>query len=329
LELGPLTVSAIELINKKGNLAVTDACQLILENKYPGIISEALKYYTEEIFPRVLPIFPALINISCALANGELHKTRQLAASMLLITASGDIHDDIIDRSTSKFGKKTLFGKYGKDVTLLTGDFLLTQGMSLIQASEKLNSSQKRVIADSIAESMFELAEAEAVETRLWKKDKVTPEEYFEVIKGKASVAELHCRIGGIIGCADDRTLNQITEYGRLIGLLATLKDEFVDIYSLSEFKSRIKNEMPPYPVLCALENESLRTQLIPLLRGKLSRRSQLAIAKIVMESPSVKQLKINMRQVGEDHLARNGLLNGSKMGKEAAILLKALAIEL
>src|ERR1700690_1332474 len=115
-----LTETALKIIDTRGQSALNEASQQILQyGCNGGIISEALKYYTKVIFPRVLPIFPTLIYLSCQAVGGDPEKTKSLAPAMLLITASGDIHDDIIDRSPSKFRKKTILGKYGKDIALL------------------------------------------------------------------------------------------------------------------------------------------------------------------------------------------------------------------
>lgn len=331
MQIGPLTEIAIDIIDKRGKFASDEATKKILEHRYnDGIISEALNYYANTIFPRVLPIFPALINLSCKAVGGKPEETRPLAVAMMLITASGDIHDDIIDRSTSKFQRKTIYGKYGKDIALLAGDALLVYGMSLLQTIEPLTIDQKEAITNLITKSMFELAEAEANETRLWKKDNVTPQEYFEVIRGKGSVAELHCRLGGILGRADDTSLELLANYGRTIGILATMKDEFVDILNFSELKNRMHNEMLPYPIVYAFQNEVLRKQIRPIImKYSFSKEDHSFIIKTILDSLEIKQLKTEMEGMGVIELTNNPLLKESTRGKEAALLLQALAAEL
>jgi len=132
--------------------------------------------------------------------GGKPEKNKILGTAMTLITASGDIHDDIIDRSTHKFSRKTLLGKYGKDIALLAGDALLIQGVTLLNHCDDLSIEQRKTVGDLVAQSMFEMIKAESIETCLWKKQEITAKEYFNVISLKGSVAELHCRIGGIVG---------------------------------------------------------------------------------------------------------------------------------
>jgi heptaprenyl diphosphate synthase len=328
----PLTEIALNIIDKRGKLALNEASLEILQYRYAdGIISEALKYYAKAIFPRVLPIFPALIYLSCNAVGGEPEKTKPLATAMLLITASGDIHDDIIDKSSHKLHRKTVFGKYGRDIALLAGDALLVQGMTLLQTNcESLPIDQRKAITNLIAKSMFEIVEAEAAETCLWKKVNVTPQEYFEVIRHKGSVAELHCKIGGILGCADKMALGNITNYGRIIGILSTMKDEFMDMLNYSELDHRIKNEMVPYPLLYALQNDKFKKQIMPFItKDDFSKKDLTFIAKSTFKSIEVKKLKAELRELGENELASNILLKRNEKENEATVLLQALAIEL
>lgn len=324
--------SALSIIDERGKNALGDACREILQSQLDGgVISTALNYYAKNILPRVLPIFPALISLACELVGGKPEKTRSLAAAMMLITASGDVHDDIIDKSTHKFRRKTVFGKYGNEIALLVGDALLIQGTTVIQdRCESLMPNQRKLITDLITQSFFEIAKAEAIETRLWKKTNVTPKEYFEVIRLKGGVAELQCRIGGIMGGADEKALDSVKHYGRVIGILSTMKDEFMDLLNFSELQHRLKSELPPYPMLCAFQNELLKKQITLITeKTKFSRKESQLIATTVMKSNEVQKLKTELKTLSENELKNNILLQDTKMGKEAAILLQALASNL
>jgi geranylgeranyl pyrophosphate synthase len=327
-----LTEIAIGIIEKRGNFALVEASQQILQSTYDdGMISEALKYYAKTVFPRVLPIFPALIDLSCEVVGGKTEEAKFLAVPMLLITASGDIHDDIIDKSTKKYDRKTVFGKYGQEITLLAGDVLLTQGLSLFQkSSEFLSAEQRANVLSLITEAMVELTAAEASEICLWKKRNLTPEECFEVIEHKGSVAELHCRIGGIIGSADEKNLVDLKEYGKLVGILSTMKDEFLDLENFSELKNRINNEMPPYPIVCAFQNKTLRKQILPIIMNQsFSEKDLPFVVESILSSDEVKKLKSELKELVEKEISRNKLFKDCKNGEDAYLLLKALTYEM
>jgi geranylgeranyl pyrophosphate synthase len=329
---GPLTQNAIGIVQSMGNSALSQACKKILQNQYDSrIIREALHHYAKMVLPNVLPIFPALVYLSSKTVGVVPENYKSVAAAMMLITSSGDIHDDILDNSKEKFGRKTVFGKFGKDIALLAGDVLLIQGTTNLQNEcSNMSSMQRKAIADLISGSMFEIVKAEALETSLWHKPNVTPEEYFEVIKMKGGIAEFHCKIGGIIGGGSQEAIYDLGHFGRVIGVLSTLKEEFVDMTMFTELKHRIKHELPPYPMLCAMQNKTLKDEIVSITeKVKFSRNDLQMIAEKVLCSLEVKKLNSEFRDFGRKELTTNLLLRGNERANELAVLLEALTTEL
>lgn len=332
MKTAPIIETALKIIYERGKTALEDACNEILQSKYDGgIISAALNYYAKWVFPRVLPTFPAINSLMCELAGGNPEKTRPLAAAMFLITASGDIHDDIIDQSTHKLRRKTVFGKYGGPITLLAGDALLIYGTMLFNdRCESIMPEKRKIISDLLNQSFFEIAKAEALETKLWKKASVNPKRHYETIQLKGGVAELQCRIGAIIGGADEKILASAADYGRLIGVLSTMNDEFIDMYDFYELQHRIRNELVPYPMICALQNDSLKKLILPIIeKPALSRQDARYLAKVVMNSKEVQSIRDKFKTLTENEIENNYLLKDAKKGKEATVLLQALTLNL
>ncbi|HLN45902.1 MAG TPA: hypothetical protein VK209_09380, partial [Candidatus Sulfotelmatobacter sp.] len=140
--------TVLEIIDKRGRHIVEHAIDQIIRSQYEaGLVSSALRYYAKVTLPRVLPIFPTLTSISCEMTDGDPADVVPFATAMVLITSSGDLHDDIIDRSIRKYSRKTVLGRFGTSVTLLAGDALLVQGQALLQiACETLKKEQRRAI---------------------------------------------------------------------------------------------------------------------------------------------------------------------------------------
>ncbi len=204
------------------------------------------------------------------------------------------------------------------------------EGTVALQNCESLTNDQKKVVTAFVLKSMTEIIKAESVEVELWKKADVTPEEYFKVIRLKGVIAGLHCRIGGVFAGADEKMIEDLTNYGRLIGILSTLKEEFVDLVTPSELAHRIKNELPPYPMLYALQNPKIKEQFLPFVKeNRISSKNLKFIAKTTLNSIEVQKLKAELRKLGENELASNLLLKDSKRAKELTILLEALSAEM
>jgi|GEM_PF-1152141 len=331
MQMGTLTKQVMGILRRNGLETVAQAGQIIQQAAYDrGVVGDALHFYAQAVLPNVLPLFPALIHLSAKTADANPKDTTATAVAMLLISASGDIHDDIVDNSTEKFGKQTLVGKFGKNVALLAGDALLTQGLTLLQhACSRLPSQHRRLISDLVAASMYEIIKAETTESALWHKKNVTPQEYFGVIELKGGVAELHCRIGGLIGGGTQKKVDSLGRIGRAIGVLSTLKEEFVDLSNPKELLHRLKHELPPYPMICAMQEEETKNQ-IEAIAGKmdLSVKDMELVAKLVLDSFRVKNLEAEFRKYGQKEMENNELLK-NKNASELKLLLKALSYEL
>jgi len=184
------------IIEKRGRDAIEQARKEILDSQYDsGAISSALKYFARVTLKGGLPVFPALISLSCEAVGGKTEKTTSIGAALTLIAGTADIHDDIIDQSTVKYSKKTVLGKFGADVALLAGDALLTQGLMLLHKEcESLPKEQKETILNLLFQAFIKISQAEAAETKLMKRLDVPPEKYFEIIRMRAVVPELHCK---------------------------------------------------------------------------------------------------------------------------------------
>lgn len=315
------------IVEKRGRGAIEKAAQEILGSLYKGEeVSSALKYFARVTLQGALPVFPALISLSCDAVGGKTEKTTSIGAALTLMAAAADIHDDIIDQSPIKYSRKTVFGKFGDHIALLAGDALLFQGLMLLHREcESLPKKQEKAILRLISETFFEISSAETKEIRLRRKLNTTVREYFEVIELKSVVPEMHCKIGGILGNANETTIRLLGDYGRTFGILSTIREEFIDFLEYSALQSRIKNECPPLPLIYALQNLGIRNELMPLLESPhISRKEANRIVKIVLGSKEVQKLKKETELAIEKEL-RSFLIGGEMIQNEAKLLLMAM----
>jgi len=322
------TETALRIIDKRGRGAMEKAMKEILSLQYDGgVVSSALKYYANVTLPDVLPLFPALVSIACEASGGKNEKMEAISAAMVHITSAGDIHDDLIDKSKTKYSKKTVFGEFGSGTALLVGDALLVQGLTLLHNEcEYLTERQRKAIITLLPEAFFEISKAEADEIRLMAKAAITPREYFEVIRLKGSIAEMMCRIGGILGDADEETLESLSNYGRTIGILSTIKDEFEDIRDTSELQNRLLNECPPLPLLYALQNPQIRKKVkTPIKNSKLTKKEIKKISKMILNSEEIQELTKEMHQIAKEELNRF-LIQHCKAKNDAKLLLMVMS---
>lgn len=327
-----LTETVKGIIETKGKIAVEQAKNAILSlTSNTGIVPTALKYFAQMTIGYGLPVFPALTYLSCEAVGGNAEKATSVGAALRLIAGAADIHDDIIDQSSVKYSKKTLYGKFGRDVALLAGDVLLIQGsMLLYKECESLFTEQRKEILNLLSEALFEISDAEAKESHLMKNHNIMPNEYYEIIRQKAVVPEMHCKIGAILGNANKTNIEALGNYGRIFGIASIVRDEFIDLYEYPELQNRINNECLPLPMLYALQNSSIREEVKTYIGDSRHERRKLSmIRKRVLGSEQVGLLKKDLELSIRDGLKYLQTIGDNIYLKQLALLLRATMTDL
>lgn len=248
-----------ELLEEKGRESLNAAKNLVLKNKtICKDIRDALEYFMQKYWNDLTT--PTLLCLSCEAVGGSAHQVKPIAIPLIMISGAIDIHDDIIDQSKRKEGKLTVYGKFDPEIALIVGDFLLVEGFTLFNKfCSRLPTYKSLYIAKILMNSLFELADAEALEISLMKKLKkgegVKLEEYLRVVELKAGDLDGLLKIGAILGGGSKDEIMRLGKYGRYIGMLSILRDDLMDLKDLREIRHRIKYECLPFTLLCASQN--------------------------------------------------------------------------
>jgi geranylgeranyl pyrophosphate synthase len=302
------------ILRKYGQKAFKIAKNFVLQERtlYEPVY-EALRYFMEESWLDFQ--HPALISLTCEAVGGDPNTTTPIGAAFVLLAGAADIHDDIIDKSKIKNSKPTIFGKFGKEIALLAGDALLFKGLILLhKACEKLPHKTKQTILNLTIKAFFELGNAEAKEVNFRAKCGTQPEEYWKIIETKAAVAEASARIGAILGCGNSKEIEALGSYGRIIGILMTIRDDFIDLFESDEIINRAKNECLPLPLLLALQDAPARSEIVYLLgKNKLTEQETQRIVDLVMDNERVQDLKREMTSLVEYGISLLSHLKGDK----------------
>lgn len=263
-------------------------------------IKDAFRYYVEEWRD---VIHPGLLSIACEAVGGNVKKAVPMQVVMLLLTAGADIHDDIIDESQAKYGKPTVLARFGKDTSLLVGDALLMKALVLLHKLENQFPTEKmNAIWNTIDSRFFELGNAEALEA-LWKGNiDISVEEYWRILRMKASTFEAHAGIGAVVGGGEQNIVDLLANYGRTLGILLSIREDFIDIFEPTELQNRMKNECLPLPILCAFKNpQTKRVILNYLSKGEISEKDAETIVEILFEEENVGALRNEVKQLAEE----------------------------
>ena len=314
---------AKKILEKRGRKAYEMAKEEILNEKFEyQPIRDALQFFIQELWHNFQ--HPALLSLTCESVGGKPENTTSIGAALVLLTGAADIHDDIIDQSKTKGSKPTVFGKFGKDIALLVGDALLLKGFTLLQkACESLPKKQGETIINLVKEAFFEIGVAEAKETSFRGNWDLAPEEYLDIIKMKAAIADVTARIGATIGEGSPEEIDALGKYGRTLGMLSTIRDDFIDVFEPDEVKNRGDNECLPLPILYAFYDKKVKNKIINVLRKKkLTEEDGFKIVEIIEKTEGVRLLNRKMELLLEEGCKR---LESMKNQKPTKILTKML----
>jgi geranylgeranyl pyrophosphate synthase len=281
------------LINKHGAQGLQIAKESLNNPQISPIIKNVATYFLEENWPNTH--HPALMALCCEAVNGDPTLTYEISAAVVLMTGAADIHDDIVDETKIKSQKQTAYGKFDKDLVLLTGDLLLFQGQSLFhKACKSFPPKTQQTACDLLEQSFFKIG-ASIVTERCFKGKPVNLTEYRQAIESKGAVAQACAEIGALIGQGKPEEVQVLSSFGKTIGVLKSIKNEFEDMRDTEEFKSKLKNKILPLPVLYAAQDVSAMIKINALLQGKLTKEKTQTIADIAMETEQVKKLRQEM----------------------------------
>ncbi|MCW4019185.1 MAG: polyprenyl synthetase family protein [Candidatus Bathyarchaeota archaeon] len=257
-----------KIFEERGRISLRNAKRTLRLNfKENTRLSEAVQHFSKVTLRNVLPVFPALISISCEAVGGQPQKAEPFGEAIILISGAADIHDDIIDRSPSKGPKHTVYGKFGVASAILAGDALLIQGLNrLSQACETVSQEKGEIVKNLVTQAIFEISNAEICESQLKKQQyDIQIDDCDKIINLKAVVPELCMKIGAIIGDGNKKHVDQLGHFGRTYGIVSIIAEEFADLFDLTEMQNRLKNECPPLPLIYALQDQELRKTMLPL----------------------------------------------------------------
>jgi len=324
-----LIVQVNRLLVERSKKALELAKKEILQEKRESKeINDAFRYYAKAWNDVA---HPGLISIACEAVGGKADDTTSIQVALLLLTAGFDVHDDIIDESKTKYGKPTVFAKFGKDITLLVGDAFLMKALVLLHELEKQFSTEKMdAIWNTINSLFFELGDAEALEASLKGNINVSPEKCYRILKMKASTAEAHMRIGAIIGGGEQDIVDLIGNYGRTLGILIGIREDFIDIFEPEELQNRIKNECLPLPILYAFKNPQTKKIILNYLsKREISDKDAERIVDTIFEEKSVKMLRNKIERLVEEASDSISSIPNKMLASQMKILIKGVIEDL
>jgi geranylgeranyl diphosphate synthase type I len=269
-------------------------------------------------------IHSGLFSIACEAVGGEPDNVVSTQAAIAMMTAAFDIYDDIIDKSKVKYKIPTVYGKFGAEMALLLGNAFLIEGFKLfVDSAVILPKEKERSTIETLKKLVFEVGNAHALEVGLKKRKNVTPNEYMKITEMKAASIEADMHLGALFGGGKDAEVEVLARVGRILGILATLRDDLIDVFDIEELRQRISVQDLPLPLLFAMQDQKAKGKVRNIIsKPKITKSDVATIVDFTLEAKTVVQLKNQMRLlIGEGLALTNNLPNVKLKSKIQSLL--------
>lgn len=153
----------------------------------------------------------------------------QLAAVVEFIHTATLLHDDVVDESDLRRGRKTANALFGNAASVLVGDFLYSRSFQLMVELDRL--PVMRILADTTNA----IAEGEVLQLLHVRNPDTDEPAYLKVIERKTAVLfAAATRLGALLAGADEATQQRLHDYGMALGYAFQIADDVLD-YSADE----------------------------------------------------------------------------------------------
>ncbi len=208
----------------QGDLAkVDDIIKLHCKGK-SDLVEEIAKYITSSGGKKIRPI---LVAICAKLTDPDSKDYHNLCAATELIHTATLLHDDVIDNSELRRGKKTANSIWDNKASILVGDFLFSLAFQLMVKTKSI------YILDILSRASNLIADGEVNQLENSNDLSISIEKYLEIIEGKTSVLFASaCSSGAAIAKATKEQEFALYQYGNNLGLLFQIIDDIIDYTS-------------------------------------------------------------------------------------------------
>ena len=196
-----------------------------LKNRKPGSLYEPGAYIIEEGGKRLRPL---LVLFSAKAVGGKFNDAYNASVAVELLHNFTLVHDDIMDNADKRRGKPTVHIKYDINTAILAGDSLLSVAYEYLL--KDCNGNAKDVVS-SFTKGLVEVCEGQSLDKEFETRNNVSHDEYVIMIQKKtAAMAEMCCKIGGMLGNGSREEINALARFGKNIGIAFQIHDDLLDI---------------------------------------------------------------------------------------------------
>jgi octaprenyl-diphosphate synthase len=167
---------------------------------------------------------PVLLLLACGAAGYRGEWRLQLAAVVEFIHTATLLHDDVVDESPLRRGRRTANTAFGNAAAVLVGDFVYSRAFQMMVEVDNMR------VMQVLAEATNTIAGGEVLQLMGSHDPEVGEERYLEVIRRKtAKLFEAAARLGGVLAASPVPIEEGLAAYGMHVGTAFQLIDDVLD----------------------------------------------------------------------------------------------------
>ena len=200
---------------------------------------------------------PILVLLVAKCYENVSDSTYHLASAVELLHQGSLIHDDVVDESDKRRGKKSANAVYDNKMAVLLGDYVVSMALRQITATANVKS------VDALSTLIGTLSEGEITQLNALDETTLSEDLYFDIISKKTAILFSSCTsLSALLSGASEQDINAFRQFGHVAGLCFQIMDDILDYHDSSETGKPSGNDLKEgkftLPAIYALTHSDL-----------------------------------------------------------------------
>ncbi|MFT6106248.1 MAG: octaprenyl-diphosphate synthase [Rickettsiales bacterium] len=187
-----------------------------------SLIGEVTNHLVSGGGKRLRPILTIISSKLCGYDSGDRHCN--LAAAVELIHSATLLHDDVVDESSLRRGRKTANAIWDNKASILVGDYLLSVAFQLMTKDGSLE------VLDLLSQTSGIMSDGEVLQLMNSNDIEISEDTYLKIIASKTAILfSSATKVGAIITNCDESRKKSLSDFGSNLGVAFQIIDDILD----------------------------------------------------------------------------------------------------
>ncbi len=215
------------------------------------LIDQISKYIIGAGGKRIRPLLVLLFSRALGFQGPERF---ELAATVEFIHTATLLHDDVVDESDLRRGRKSANAIFGNAASILVGDFVYSRAFQMMVSVNRMR------VLQVLSDATNVIAEGEVLQLMNMHDADLQVDDYLKVIRFKtAKLFEASARLGAVLAEASQEVEEACADYGRSLGTAFQLIDDLLDYEGSTQDMGKnvgddLREGKPTLPLLLAMQ---------------------------------------------------------------------------